>query len=88
MNTRNIVIATLAIATLVNCSAIANAADYRETLKICGAEWRASDARKSVAKGEGQKAWNTFRAECVLRHGYDTKRGHKGNVSETKSDQT
>lgn len=84
---RNIIVtASLAIATLVNVNAIAmhsaNAATYQEVLKVCGAEWKTSEARKSVAKGEGAKAWNTFRAECVMRHGYDTKRGHKGNASD------
>lgn len=71
---RKIVIATLAIATLIVSCAIttrANAAiTYREAVKACGIEWKASDARKQVPKGEGQKAWNAFRAECVKRQGY------------------
>jgi hypothetical protein len=50
---------------------------YQELLKVCGAEWRASEQRKAVTKGEGQKAWNTYRAECVTRHGYVPKRTPK-----------
>lgn len=48
---------------------------YIDALRTCGAEWKASDARKAVAKGEGVAAWNAYRAECVKRVGYTTKRG-------------
>lgn len=43
---------------------------YRDAVKACGAEWRASDAKKAVAKGEGRKAWSEFRAKCVTDKGY------------------
>jgi hypothetical protein len=43
---------------------------YADAVRICGTEWRASDAKKNTAKGEGQKAWNEFRAQCVVREGY------------------
>lgn len=48
---------------------------YQDVLKLCGAEWRASDERKAVVKGQGQKAWNDYRAKCVKDKGYVTKRG-------------
>lgn len=43
---------------------------YRDAMRQCGAEWKASDARKSVAKGEGRAAWQAFRKECTQRVGY------------------
>lgn len=54
------------------------AGTYRDAMKTCGTEWRASEARKSVTKGEGAKAWNAFRAECVKRVGYEKKARNKG----------
>lgn len=52
----------------------AHAGTYSEAMKTCGTEWRASDARKEVKKGEGMAAWQTFRKECVARVGYTSKR--------------
>lgn len=49
------------------------AGTYRDAMKTCGTEWRASDQRKSVKKGEGATAWNAFRAECTKRVGYEKK---------------
>lgn len=57
----------------------ATAGTYADAMKQCGAEWKASDTRKSTPRGEGAKAWQTFRAECTKRVGYDTKKGHVGN---------
>jgi hypothetical protein len=51
----------------------AAAPTYIDVLRTCGAEWKESDARKTVAKGEGMAAWNAFRVECVARKGYVTK---------------
>ena len=50
-----------------------SAGTYRDALKQCGQEWRASDARKSVEKGKGREAWNAFRKDCVTRVGYQRK---------------
>lgn len=67
----------IAIVSLVSLAAIgaaigtANAATYSEVLKACGAEWKASDERKSVVKGEGAKAWQAFRAKCVREKGWN-----------------
>lgn len=47
---------------------------YVDALRQCGTEWKASDQRKATKKGEGIAAWNTFRAECVARVGYTSKR--------------
>lgn len=66
------VIYAVAFATLLAAPAIAGT--YVDALRQCGQEWRASDARKQVKKGEGTAAWNTFRAECVKRVGYESKR--------------
>ena len=43
---------------------------YSDALTKCSAEWKASDQRAKTPKGEGSKAWNAFRAECVTRQGY------------------
>lgn len=74
---RNLVIASLFASVFAACFGIATSRSeearfvpYRDAVKACGAEWRASDARKQVQKGEGRAAWNTFRAECVTRQGY------------------
>jgi hypothetical protein len=56
-----------------------NAGTYAEAMKTCGAEWRASEQRKAVKKGEGAAAWNTFRAECTKRVGYTSKRRGASN---------
>jgi hypothetical protein len=47
---------------------------YSEALKACGAEWRTSEARKAVAKGEGAKAWQEFRTKCVKEKGWQGKK--------------
>lgn len=47
---------------------------YTDALRKCGAEWKASNDRKAVAKGHGMEAWQAFRAECVKRVGYTSKR--------------
>lgn len=61
------------------------AGTYTDALRTCGAEWRASDQRKQVEKGHGQEAWNKFRAECVARVGYTSKkRGVIGGPAKTE----
>jgi hypothetical protein len=56
------------------------ATDYRQVMRACGAEWKASDTRKGVAKGEGMAAWQTFRRDCVARSGYVSKRNRTANT--------
>jgi hypothetical protein len=51
----------------------ANAGTYQDAMRQCGTEWRASEARKAVKKGEGAAAWNAFRAECTKRVGWEKK---------------
>lgn len=74
------VIATLVLGTVANLSvAVGQEApkatgSYTDALRQCGAEWKASDTRKATPKGEGMKAWQTFRAECVKRVGWTSKR--------------
>lgn len=63
-----IITAALALATIVNTAAIAGS--YRDALKACGEEWRASEQRKGVKKGEGAEAWRAFRTECTRRIGW------------------
>jgi hypothetical protein len=46
------------------------APQYRDVLKQCGADWKASEARRNVAKGEGAAKWQEFRAKCVLDKGW------------------
>ena len=72
---RSIVLATLFSAIVVSCFAMSAKAEgtYRDAVKQCGQEWRASDARKSVEKGKGREAWQSFRVECVKRVGYTRK---------------
>lgn len=70
---RHIVLASvLSLASIGTVYGQANTAapQYREVLKLCGAEWKTSEARKSVSKGEGGKAWQEFRAKCVLEKGW------------------
>jgi hypothetical protein len=50
------------------------AGTYQDAMRTCGAEWKASEARKAVKKGEGASAWQTFRKECTARVGYESKR--------------
>ncbi len=52
-----------------------SAGTYRDAVKQCGAEWKNSDARKAVQKGQGRQAWQDFRRDCVKRVGYVTKKG-------------
>ena len=77
-------IARLALAiafSSVFCVALSNAQEapkaatptYADIQRTCGLEWRESDARKTVEKGQGSAAWNAFRVECVARKGYVTK---------------
>lgn len=65
-----IIIAVLAIVSMGS----ANAGTYIDALKSCGTEWKVSDARKGVKKGEGMAAWQMFRKECTQRVGW-TKKG-------------
>lgn len=50
------------------------APSYGAVLATCGAQWKASEARKAVPKGEGRTAWNVFRARCVSESGYQAAR--------------
>jgi len=77
MNTIAKLVLALAFSS-VFCVALSNAqeapkATYQDIMRTCGAEWKESDTRKNVAKGEGSAAWNAFRVECVARKGYVTK---------------
>lgn len=65
--------ATITAIALFAMIGAANAGTYAEAMKQCGGEWRASDARKQVKKGEGRAAWNAFRKECTARVGYTKK---------------
>ncbi len=68
---RKIIIATVALLVL---SGSANAGTYLDAMRTCGAEWKASDARKAVAKGEGMAKWQAFRKECTARVGWESKK--------------
>lgn len=59
---------------------------YSEALKLCSVEWKASDTRKQVAKGEGMAAWQKFRAACVTEKGYVPTRRNVTRSAETKSE--
>lgn len=50
------------------------AGTYSDAMKTCGAEWKASETRKTTPKGQGMAAWQAFRKECVARVGYVSKR--------------
>lgn len=65
---------SLAVSFVALFAVPALAGTYQDAMKTCGAEWKASDQRKSVVKGERAKAWNAFRKECTQRVGY-TKKG-------------
>lgn len=68
---------SLVILSLVSANAqtvTAPSNTYTDALRTCAAEWKASDQRKAVKKGEGMAAWQTYRAECVKRVGYTSKR--------------
>jgi hypothetical protein len=49
------------------------APEYRDVLKQCGAEWKGSEARKAVEKGQGAAKWQEFRAKCVIDKGWNKK---------------
>lgn len=63
----------------VFCAGLANAQDattnaapsYTDVIRTCGAEWR---GRSDKATNTGRDAWNKFRAECVTRKGFVSKR--------------
>jgi hypothetical protein len=61
------------LGSVVSANAQSAAPTYADIMRTCGAEWKESDTRKSVVKGEGAAAWNKFRVECVARKGYVTK---------------
>lgn len=61
------------IAALLVLSGTAHAGTYLDAMRQCGTEWKASDARKAVAKGEGMAAWQAFRKECTARVGWEKK---------------
>lgn len=71
----------IAVVAFVAFTGVARAADvtYTDVIKTCGAEWRESDAKKAVAKGEGVAAWNKYRVDCVARKGYVTKTARKND---------
>lgn len=74
-----VVLAVLVFAGVAQAQEVAQATGtYADAMRTCGAEWRASEARKAVKKGEGNAAWQAFRAECTKRVGYTTKR--RGSV--------
>lgn len=69
MNSMSTLALTIGVVVVAFCGvARADFVSYRDAVKACGLEWKAK-AEKS-AKGEGQKAWNDFRAKCVVEKGY------------------
>jgi hypothetical protein len=62
------------LAMLGNANAQNAPSDYRQVMRDCGTQWKASDERKAVAKGQGAEAWQNFRRDCVKRSGYVAKR--------------
>lgn len=83
MNTYyRVVVTALVASTLLIAGALCAKAEstgtYADAMRQCGAEWKASDARKAVTKGHGRVAWQAFRKECTQRVGYQRKsRGAK-----------
>jgi len=71
---RIIMIAAMVLSTLAHGAALAEPVDYRTALRACGDQWRASEARKAVPKGQGMTAWQAFRKECIANSGYVSKR--------------
>ena len=61
-------------ALFVSLAGSANAGTYLDAMKACGAEWKSSDQRKQVRKGDGMAAWQAYRKECTARVGW-TKKG-------------
>lgn len=68
-----------AVALFVSLANVAHAGSYIDAMRACGAEWKASDARKQVKKGEGGPAWQAFRKECTARVGWE-KKGKKTSM--------
>jgi hypothetical protein len=60
------------------------ATDYRTAVKACGAEWRKRDDYETR---KGRDAWNEFRAECVVRQGYVSKKEQAKVAKEAKKSQ-
>jgi len=52
---------------------------FTDVMRTCGAEWRESAERKATP---GLAAWNTYRAECLVRKGW----GPKNASSKPKAD--
>jgi hypothetical protein len=73
----NRLIAVLLASVAFVSTAQAQSPTYADVLRTCGMEWRESDARKATAKGEGAAAWQKFRAECVTRKGFVSKRNQR-----------
>jgi len=70
-----IMVLAMVLAGMAHGAALAqDAPDYRTALKACGVEWRASEARKAVPKGQGMVEWQKFRKECIAKSGYVAKR--------------
>jgi hypothetical protein len=69
-----VLVSLVSLASVSVVYAQGNTTTYGEALKACGGEWRTSEARKTVAKGEGAKAWQEFRAKCVKEKGWNGKR--------------
>jgi hypothetical protein len=64
------IVAALSLASIGAVYGQTNATTYSEALKACGAEWRTSEARKGVEKGQGMAKWQEFRAKCVKEKGW------------------
>lgn len=69
----NRIVTLVAIVSTLALPSIASAGTYQDAMRACGAEWRASEARTHVKKGEGAAAWNAFRKECTARVGWERK---------------
>jgi len=66
---------TIIIATVAACVSTAALADpspkqkaHSDAMKACGALWKEEKKTRTIAKGEGSAAWNTFRVPCVKEH--------------------
>ena len=55
---------------LVSVSSVAGM-EYRDAIDACSSEWRKRDDYKS---NKGMAAWQAFRAECVVRQGWEPKK--------------
>lgn len=67
-------LAAIAVASYAITAHSQETRSYTDALRVCGAEWKASDARKAVPKGQGRDAWQAFRKECIARTPYQRKR--------------